>query len=120
MAAALINDIWTLPFYKVDQLAQLIDRAKALGEYGERVVRTVNSNVAKAYKIRKAKFDGEVKASEDELLRVWLVTFRLIEVKSKSEREQQQIDGQAGENVNGQATSGHANIQQQFEKAVGP
>ena len=109
-----------VPFTKIDLLTELIDRSKALDENGARVVRTVNSNIAKAYKIRKAKFDGEIKATEDEVLRLWSVSFKLLEVKSKSEREQQQIDGQASENINSQSTDGHANIQQQFEKSIGP
>ena len=105
-----------IPFVKADQLAELVTKAKALDENGARIVRTVTSTVATAYKIRKAKFDGHIKTSEDEKLKMWLVTFKLIEVKSKSEREQQQIDGQASENINSQANDGHANIQQQFEK----
>lgn len=109
-----------VPFTELEQLTELIDRSKALDENGARVVRTVNSNIAKAYKIRKAKFDGDVKANEDEILQLWQVSFKLLEVKSKSEREQQQIDGQASENASSQANSGHANIQQQFEKATGP
>jgi hypothetical protein len=107
-------------FTQLAQLTTLIDMAKALDENGARLVRTVNSDLAKAYKIRKAKFDGEIKANEDEQLRLWSVSFKLLEVKSKSEREQQQIDGQTSENNNAQATDGHTNIQQQFDKAVGP
>jgi hypothetical protein len=109
-----------IPFKKSDQLAELVDKAKALDENGARILRTISSDIAKAYKIRKAKFDGHVKATEDEELRVWLVNFRLIEVISKSEREQQQIDGQASENINAQANNGHDNIQQQFENVTGP
>lgn len=102
------------------QLAELIAKAKALDENGARIVRTVNSTIAEAYKIRKVKFDGEISASEDETLKIWTVSFKLVEVKSKSEREQQQIDGLALENSTGQATSGHENIQKQFENVEGP
>lgn len=109
-----------IPFTKADQLAELITKAKALDENGARIIRTVTSAVATAYKIRKAKFDGHVKTSEDEQLKMWLVTFKLIEVTSKSEREQQQLDGQALENINSQANDGHANIQKQFENVEGP
>ena len=109
-----------IAFVDVDKLAELIDRAKALDENGARIVRTINSDIAKAYKIRKAKFDGEVKANEDEELKLWVVTFNLLEVKSKSEREQQQIDQQSAESSQEQANDGHSNIQQQFEKVEGP
>jgi len=37
-----------IPFTKLDQLTELIDRSKALDENGARVVRTVNSDIAKA------------------------------------------------------------------------
>lgn len=109
-----------IPFTKADQLAELVDKAKALDENGARIIRTITSTVAKAYKIRKAKFDGHVKTAEDEQLRLWTVNFKLVEVTSKSEREQQQLDGTAVENVNSQANDGHANIQQQFENVEGP
>lgn len=108
-----------IPFYQSDQLAELIDKAKALDENGARVIRTVSSVIAKAYKIRKAKFDGHVKSTEDEGLRLWQVNFRLLEVKSKSEREQQQLDGQASENASSQANDGHATVLQQFENVTG-
>jgi len=61
-----------VPFAKLEQLTELIDRSKALDENGARVIRTVNCDIAKVYKIRKAKFDGDIKSNEDEKLKVWL------------------------------------------------
>ena len=101
-------------------LAALITKAKALDENGARVTYTVNNALAEAYKIRKAKFDGEVKATEINDVKGWQVTFKLLEVRSISEREQQQLDTTANQNSQTQSTESHTQIQQQFENIEGP
>ena len=103
-----------------NDLAALITKAKALDENGARVTYTVNNALAEAYKIRKAKFDGEVKATELNEVKGWQVTFKLLEVRSISEREQQQLDTTANQNSQTQSNESHAQIQQQFENIEGP
>jgi hypothetical protein len=102
------------------ELADLIGKAKALDEHGARTEYTINNSVAEAYKIRKAKFDGEVKATELDDVKAWQVVFKLLEVKSVSEREQQHIDKTANSNSTKQANTGHEQVQQQFEQVEGP
>ena len=118
--AAVLSVTTKIPFIEKSDLAQLITRAKQLDEDGARIVSTINCDVAEAFKIRKAKFDGEIKAVEDEEVKAWIVTFKLLEVMSKSEREQQQLDAVAVENSQAQAADGHNSLQQQFENANGP
>jgi hypothetical protein len=118
--AAVVSVVTKIPYEDKKQLAQLVTKSKALDSNGARIVRTVNSDVTEAFKVRKVKFDGDVKATEDEEVKAWVVTFKLLEVLSKSEREQQQLDGKALENTNAQAVDGHKSIQQSFDKAVGP
>ncbi|WP_018692530.1 baseplate complex protein [Algicola sagamiensis] len=109
-----------IPYVDKKLLAQLVSLAKELDANGARKLRTVNSDVTDAFKVRKVKFDGEIKASEDDQVRAWVVSFKLLEVLSKSEREQQQLDGKAAENTKTQRVDGHNTIQQQFEQAEGP
>lgn len=118
--AAVLSVTTKVPFVDSSELAELITRSKALDESGARIVSTVNSDVATAFKVRKVKFDGEVKATEMEDVKGWSVNFKLLEVLSKSEREQQQLDQTASNNTSPQAADGHNNVQQQFDKAVGP
>ncbi len=118
--ASLVNVVTKIPYDDVNQLTELITKSKALDDNGGRITRTVNSDITKAFKVRKVKFDGNVKAREDEKVKAWIVTFNLLEVLSKSEREQQQLDGKATENINAVAVDGHNSIQQSFAKAIGP
>nr|WP_244951652.1 hypothetical protein [Pseudoalteromonas luteoviolacea] len=101
-------------------LAALITKAKALDENGARTVYTINNDLAEAYKIRKAKFDGEVKTTELEDVRGWQITFKLLEVRSVSEREQQQLDETSNQASEQQATDAQTQVQQQFEQVEGP
>ncbi|TMS86217.1 hypothetical protein CWB69_20435, partial [Pseudoalteromonas sp. S980] len=109
-----------IPFNESASLALLISKAKALDENGARIIYTVNNELAAAYKIRKAKFDGEAKATELEDKRAWQVTFKLVEVQSVSEREQQQLDEQATENAQPQASTSNDDVQNKFNEVEGP
>ncbi|CAM3319862.1 hypothetical protein MOVI109754_23205 [Moritella viscosa] len=80
----------------------------------------MNCDVAESFKVRKTKFDGEMSATEDEEVKAWIVSFNLLEVMSKSEREQLQLDGEASNNTTPQSTDGHNSLQQQFENVDGP
>ncbi|ATC93518.1 hypothetical protein [Pseudoalteromonas tunicata] len=107
-----------IPFVDEIELAELITKAKAIDANGARVVYTITNSVATAYKVRKAKFDGEIKATELDELKGWQVSFNLLEVRSVSEREQQQLD--ATTNSTPQATTAHEQIQQKFAASEGP
>ncbi|MCF6442360.1 hypothetical protein L1077_23310 [Pseudoalteromonas luteoviolacea] len=109
-----------IAFVDSNELASLITKAKALDENGARVEYTINNDLAEAYKIRKAKFDGEVKATELEDLKGWQVSFKLLEVRSVSEREQQQLDETSNQVSEQQSTDSQAQIQQKFEQVEGP
>lgn len=109
-----------IPFVDASELAELVGQAKSIDENGARTVFTINSDITQAYKIRKAKFNGEVKATELEEVKAWQVTFKLLEVLSTAERSQQQIDGKAKENSQTQAVDGHTTVQTAFEKSEGP
>jgi len=118
--AAVLSVTTKIPFIESSGLAKLINKSKALDENGARIVSIVNSDVATAFKVRKVKFDGEIKATELEDVKAWSVSFKLLEVISKSEREQQQLDAKANSNTKPQAKDGHNNVQAQFEKVTGP
>ena len=118
--AAVLSVVTHIPFVDKSELAELVTKSKSLDENGARVIRTVNSDVSEAFKVRKVKFDGQVKAVEDEEVKAWVVTFKLLEVLSKSEREQQQLDGKAVENTQTQAVDGHNSVQQSFDNSAGP
>lgn len=109
-----------IPMLDESELAALIAKSKALDENAARVVYTITNALAEAYKIRKAKFDGEVKATELEEKRAWQVTFKLVEVQSVSEREQQQLDEQATESAQPQATTSNDDVQNKFNEVEGP
>ncbi|MBB1340073.1 hypothetical protein H5158_00305 [Pseudoalteromonas sp. SR45-6] len=109
-----------VPFDHESDLALLISKAKALDENGARIIYTINNALAQAYKIRKAKFDGEVKATELEDKRGWQVAFKLVEVQSVSEREQQQLDTVANQNAITQTTTSNDDIQNKFNEVEGP
>ena len=117
--AAVLSVTTHIAFVDHKELAELITKAKDLDENGARKIYTVNSDVASAYKVRKVKFDGEVKTVEAEDVKGWIVTFKLLEVLSKSEREQQQLDNKTNSNTKTQANDGHNNVLEQFEQATG-
>lgn len=109
-----------IPFNESASLALLISKAKALDENGARIIYTVNNELAAAYKIRKAKFDGDISASEIENKKGWQVAFKLVEVQSVSEREQQQLDEQATESAQPQASTSNDDVQNKFNEVEGP
>lgn len=118
--ASVLSVTTKVAFIEKDLLAELITKSKQLDENAARVLHTVNCDIAEVFKVRKVKFDGEIKAVEDEQVKAWNVSFNLLEVLSKSEREQQQIDSNAASNVETQANDGHNSVQEQFENAKGP
>jgi hypothetical protein len=118
--ASIVSVATKIAYVDNRELAELVTKSKALDENGARIIYTINSDITEAFKVRKVKFDGDVKANDDEEVKGWVVTFKLLEVLSKSEREQQQLDGKSVENTKTQAVDGHNSVQQSFDNAVGP
>jgi len=117
---AVLSVTTKIPFNEKSDLAKLISKAKELDEHGARMIRTVNCDVAESFKVRKAKFDGEMSATEDDEMKSWIISFNLLEVMSKSDREQLQLDVEASNNTAPQSSDGHNSLQQQFENVEGP
>jgi len=117
---AVVSVTTKIPFVDKSALTLLITKSKTLDENGARQVFTINSDITEAYKVRKAVFDGEIKTIEDEDVHAWVVSFKLLERQSKSEREQQQRDATAANNSTSQVNNGHVSVQQAFDKVEGP
>ena len=104
-----------------NDLQSIIDLASSVDENGARKEYTVTNDLATQYRIRRAKFDTEIKATEDtQGLKAWHVSFKLKEVQTVPEAKQQQIDNTAQDNSQSATTDAHENIQQQFDKVDGP
>lgn len=81
-----------IPFDRAKLLTNLFSMAEALEE-GSRHIYRISNKTAEALKIRQAKFQGAVRADEQDSHRQWSVSFELVEHLSVSERvEQRQPD----------------------------
>lgn len=86
-----------IPFTKSAMLSNLFTMAEALEE-GARKIYRISNNTADALKIRQVKFQGAIRADEQETQRQWSVSFELIEYLSVPERvEQRQPDQPAAQ-----------------------
>ena len=81
-----------IPFNKKQLLTNLFRIAEAL-EDGARQIYRISNQTAEALKIRQVKFQGAIRADEQDSHRQWSVSFELIEHLSVPERvEQRQPD----------------------------
>jgi len=81
-----------ITFNKKQLLTNLFRMAEAL-EDGARQIYRISNKTAEALKIRQVKFQGAIRADEQDTLRQWSVSFELIEHLSVPERvEQRQPD----------------------------
>ncbi|MEZ9762731.1 adenine glycosylase [Vibrio splendidus] len=86
-----------IPFSKSQLLTNLFSMAEAL-ENGSRHIYRISNKTAEAMKIRQAKFQGAIRADEQDTHRQWSVSFELIEHLSVPERvEQRQPDKPAAQ-----------------------
>ncbi|WP_215407609.1 adenine glycosylase [Vibrio gigantis] len=86
-----------IPFSKKQLLTNLFSMAEAL-ENGSRHIYRISNKTAEALKIRQAKFQGAVRADEQDTHRQWSVSFELVEHLSVPERvEQRQPDKPAAQ-----------------------
>ena len=80
-----------IPYKDQDKLARLFELADLKGDGGQRHVFRVGSLLAKAVKIRQAKFTGRITASEQEGLLAWQVSFTLSDHNSVPEKREQRL-----------------------------
>jgi len=86
-----------ITFNKKQLLTNLFRMAEAL-EDGARQIYRISNKTAEALKIRQVKFQGAIRADEQDTLRQWSVSFELIEHLSVPERvEQRQPDKMAAQ-----------------------
>lgn len=86
-----------IPFSKSQLLTNLFSMAEAL-ENGSRHIYRISNKTAEALKIRQVKFQGTVRADEQDSHRQWSVSFELVEYLSVPERvEQRQPDEPAAQ-----------------------
>ena len=86
-----------IPFSKSQLLTNLFSMAEVL-ENGSRHIYRISNKTAEAMKIRQAKFQGAIRADEQDTHRQWSVSFELIEHLSVPERvEQRQPDKPAAQ-----------------------
>ena len=88
----IMNVKGVIPFNNKQLLTNLFRMAEAL-EDGARQIYRISNHTAEALKIRQIKFQGAIRADEQDTLRQWSVSFELIEHLSVPERvEQRQPD----------------------------
>ncbi len=86
-----------IPFNKKTLLTNLFSMAEAQ-ENGARQIYRISNKTAEALKIRQVKFQGAVRADEQDSHRLWSVSFELVEHLSVPERvEQRQPDKPAAQ-----------------------
>lgn len=93
----------TIPFKSVSILTKLYQLASAKDESDNRQVYRVGNDLARALKIREAKFTGNVNATEHGSLLAWNVSFELREhngvAEQKENRQKQQTKPQQVQNT---------------------
>ncbi|TMP88506.1 hypothetical protein CWC05_03495 [Pseudoalteromonas ruthenica] len=104
---------------ELDALERITRWAEAENDYGERQVYTITNELAQSMKIRRAKFAGKINVKEDQTLKAWNLTFKLVEVKSVAEKKQQQLDETNKGISQSPAKDGHAQTLVLFEAAEG-
>ncbi|MFT7680619.1 MAG: hypothetical protein ACI935_000050 [Moritella dasanensis] len=93
----IMNVKGVIPFNNKQLLTNLFRMAEAL-EDGARQIYRISNQTAEALKIRQIKFQGAIRADEQDTLRQWSVSFELIEHLSVPERvEQRQPDKAAAQ-----------------------
>lgn len=78
----------TIPFERQPDLSKLFELAGAKEQDARQVYR-ISNRTALALKIREVKFQGNIRADEQESLRQWAVSFELVEHMSVPERVEQ-------------------------------
>ncbi len=93
----ILNVSGVVPYKEKDLLTRLFTIAEKLDDGARRIYR-ISNRTAETLKIRQVKFQGAIKADEQDGLRQWSVSFQLIEHLSVPERvEQRQPDKPAAQ-----------------------
>lgn len=85
--AKILSITGTLPFKEAKTLSTLFSLAGAK-DNDERLTYRISNSTAKALKITQVKFQGQLRADENETLRQWAISFELAEHLSVAEREE--------------------------------
>lgn len=93
----------SIRFVDEADLTRLITLAEAKNASDERMIYNVINTTANAMSIRQVRFQGSVQVREDESLKLWLISFNLIEYRSVSEKKQARA---AGKTVGTQTPTG--------------
>lgn len=72
-------------YVDVSFLSALVVLAEAKTDVAERLIYSVTNNTARAMNVRRARFAGNLNVREDESLKRWNVSFKLVEVESVPE-----------------------------------
>ncbi len=91
-----------IPFTDKAQLSRLFELAIAKDEAGNRQVRRIGSDLARAVKIRQVKFFGQITAPAHPTLMAWNVSFQLREhlsIPEVAEQRQPQSDASTGQST---------------------
>jgi len=91
-----------IPFTDKAQLSRLFELVIAKDEAGNRLVRRIGSDLARAVKIRQVKFFGQITAPEHPTLMAWNVSFQLREylsIPEVAEQRQPQSDASTGQST---------------------
>ncbi len=83
-----------LAMNELAELEAITELVEATDDNGERIAYTITNDLAKSMKIRRAKFTGNVEVTQDQQLKAWKISLRLVEVLSVAEKKQQQLDEQ--------------------------
>ena len=81
----------TVPFKSIDTLTKLYQLASAKDDSENRTVYRVGNDLAKALKIRQAKFTSTINATEHATLLAWNVTFELREHNGVAEQKENRL-----------------------------
>lgn len=74
-------------------LKRLMGLAESQNVSGERTIYNVLNKTANAMGMRQVRFQGSVQVREDESLKLWLISFSLIEYKSSAEKKESRAAG---------------------------
>ncbi|WP_158144901.1 DNA-binding protein [Vibrio metschnikovii] len=78
-----------IAFKDINQLADLQSMSSDKDDNGDRKLYRIVNELANAFNIREAKFNGKFSATEHDKLMAWNVSFRLVEQRSVAEQKEQ-------------------------------
>lgn len=84
-----------IPFKSVETLSKLYQLASAKDDSDSRATYRIGSDLARALKIRQAKFTGSINATEHGSLLAWKVSFDLREVNGVAEQKENRKNAQS-------------------------